>query len=201
MVSGKPILVFDLDDTLIYTSVRDSSTIDAITINMKLLSILYRAKEMGCMILLLTNNRNDVYSYRGKEGGFVDIACSELLNAYNAIESASKPHSRLTKRVFDRILTAEKTEDRQYDHATPVKSVVDVRHMLKLGLVPLDTSRIFFFDDLASHQLCKQSTFIHITPPFNRGYDETNYTPILSALRRIERGTMKKKLKESHHGM
>jgi hypothetical protein len=200
MASGKPVLVFDLDDTLIYTSVRDSSTIDAITINIKLLSIIYKAKEMGCKILLLTNNRNGVYTYKEKEGRFVDIACSELLIAYHAIESTCKPRSRLTKRIFDRILTAEKTEERTYNHETPVKSLVDVRHMLNID-GPIDTRKIFFFDDLATHELCKQSTFIQITPPFNVAYDETDYSPILSALRRIERGTMKRKLKESHHGM
>jgi hypothetical protein len=209
MSRRKPVLVFDLDETLIYTSMDDRETIRSICINMKLLSLIYRAKQVGCTILLLTNNPNAVYTYRGTKGKFVDIACDELLIAYNAIGSSCKRGK--VSSIFDSILTAEKDKERtfnvpnKYNYASPVKSLTDVHHMLK-GRPAGD---IYFFDDLRTHMLCKQSTFIHISPPFGTGHDATHYSPIVKALEELEavEGSdsrtrrQKRKLKESRHGM
>jgi hypothetical protein len=186
MSRRKPVLVFDLDETLIYTSMDDRHTIRSLCINMKLLSLIYRAKQVACTILLLTNNPNAVYTYRGTKGKFVDIACAELLIAYNAIGSSCKRAP--VSSIFDSILTAEREEERtfntpnKHNYATPVKSLVDVHHMLK-GRPAGD---IYFFDDLRTHMLCKQSTFIHITPPFGTGHDTTHYSPIVNALDALE---------------
>lgn len=196
MSRRKPVLVFDLDETLIYTSMDDRDTIRSICINMKLLSLIYRAKQVGCTILLLTNNPNSVYTYRGTKGKFVDTACAELLVAYNAIASACK-RGEVTS-IFDSILTAEKKEERTFnapnkDHyASPVKSLTDVHHMLKGRREDGD---IYFFDDLRTHILCKQSTFIHIQPPFGRGHDTTHYSPIVKALEALERTSKKRTTK------
>jgi len=73
----KPVLVFDLDETLIATSVVGNG-IEELRVNTRLLHIIHEAKEKGAIILLLTNNPNLQMYYRGEKGNFVDLAVEEL---------------------------------------------------------------------------------------------------------------------------
>jgi hypothetical protein len=195
-MSAAPVLVFDLDDTLICSLQDDQGKLYSISVNMNLVSIIYRAKQVGCKILLLTNNINAPYVYRGKEGKFVDHACEELTAAYTAIERACKKKGSPVKGIFDKILTAEDERRRRYNppnennYASPVKSLVDVR-----GMIGHTEGEIFFFDDVQTHQLCKESTFIHIQPPYGRGKDKTRYTSILKVIEAME-ARVKRKLKD-----
>jgi hypothetical protein len=160
------------------------------------MSIIYRAKQVGCKILLLTNNINASHIYRGKEGKFVDHACEELAIAYNAIGRACNKKAVPVKTIFHKILTAEDERKRTYNppnennYASPVKSLVDVR-----GMIGGVEGEIFFFDDIGTHKLCKESTFIHIQPPYGRGKDKTRYTPIVKVIESME-ARVKRKLKE-----
>ena len=155
---------------------------------MALVSLIYRARQVGCKILLLTNNINAPHVYRGKQGKFVDHACEELTTAYNAIDRACKKRdAQPVKSIFDKILTAEDERRRKYNppnehnYASPVKSLLDVRAM-----IGSTEGEIFFFDDINTHRLCKESTFIHIQPPYGRGKDKTRYTPIVRVIEALE---------------
>ena len=190
-------LVFDLDETLITSLQDDQGNLYCINVNMNLISLIYRAKQVGCKILLLTNNINAPHIYKGKQGKFVDHACDELTTAYNAIDRACKKKDSLpVKTIFDKILTAEDERRRTYNppnennYASPVKSLVDVRGMIG----PIEGG-IYFFDDLQIHKLCKESTFIHIQPPYGRGKDKTRYTPIVKVIEAME-ANLKRKLKD-----
>lgn len=155
---------------------------------MALVSLIYRARQVGCTILLLTNNINAPHVYRGKQGKFVDHACEELTTAYTAIDRACKKRdAQPVKSIFDKILTAEDERRRKYNppnehnYASPVKSLLDVRAM-----IGSTEGEIFFFDDINTHRLCKESTFIHIQPPYGRGKDKTRYTPIVRLIEALE---------------
>lgn len=212
------ILVFDLDETLIATpgKLYDDSIkgfiLSEIKVNHTLLDIIAEAKKKGNPILLLTNNENSTVIYKGERGKFIDVALDELNKAYSTkygpVES-----------IIDRILSAEKIKSmkrtylkkridlyfanisgntRKRYYAKPVKSLEDVRRMLgMLGMLGNNVKGedVYFFDDDASHQLCKESNFIHITPPF--GNSEEGKGP------RERRGSKqtRRKLKDLRHGM
>jgi histidinol phosphatase-like enzyme len=222
----RPVLVFDLDETLIATPGRryDASSetfiLTDIIINDKLIQMIRNAKERGHIILLLTNNENAKVIFNGKQGKFVDIALEELTEAYNR-------NSSTVEKIFDKILTAEKVDSikRKYlkkridlyyknvngqnnirYYAKPVKSLEDIQHMLGYDVKGED---VYFFDDDNQHKLCNECNFIHITPPFGKGEDQTNYS-ILNHARggrktriRVPKKTRKtrKKLKELRHGI
>jgi len=206
------ILVFDLDETLIATpgKVYDDSIkgfiLSEIKVNHPLLDIIAEAKKKGNPILLLTNNENSTVIYKGERGKFIDVALDELNKAYSTkygpVES-----------IIDRILSAEKIKSmkrtylkkrvdlyfanisgntRKRYYAKPVKSLEDVRRMLGNNVKGED---VYFFDDDASHQLCRECNFIHITPPF--GNSEEGKAP------RERRGSKqtRRKLKDLRHGM
>lgn len=234
---GKPVLVFDLDETLIASEKVYDTTIfayrlTAIKVNETLLEIIHTAKGKGWQILLLTNNENAKVIFNGEEGRFVDISLAELTRAY------TEKYDQVDH-LFDKILTAErgrnsvnnsnsvkrtylkKRIDIHYKdknghnriryYAKPVKSLQDVRNMLGRDIKGGD---VYFFDDDNEHQLCHESKFIHITPPFSgKGDDTTDYS-LLNAnakggkrtRRRKGKGKRgskgsRRKLKELRHGM
>jgi len=187
----KPVLVFDLDETLIATRLI-GNVIEELHINTKLLHIIHEAKRKGALILLLTNNPNKPITYAGKEGNLVDIAVEELQKEYIAYGSG---------KIFDSILTAE--GEREFlpvknGYRSPVKSIRDVAKMLGVQEKDLDTKNLYFFDDLTTHELCKQSRFIHITPPFTGGEDTTNYS-LLNDLLGAKGGRRKRKHTKGKH--
>jgi hypothetical protein len=218
-VMGRRILAFDLDETLIssevlYDSKYSGYILTKITVNEALLQVIYNAKNLGYLVLLLTNNNNAKVLFNGKEGKFIDIAIKELTDAYARKYKSDDP-------LFNRILTAEKIKnmkrtylkkrvDIQYKtingkihteyYSKPVKSLKDVTNMLGY---PVKGEDVYFFDDDSEHKLCKESNFIHITPPFGKGEDKTNF----SLLRHIneenrppkKRGQTRRKLKDSRH--
>ena len=216
----KPVLVFDLDETLIasvnnYDEISMKYTLTSIIINHKLLKIIHKAKEKEYSILLLTNNKNDKIIFNGVEGRFIDISLAELTKAYN------ENYTPVTH-LFDKILTAEIPVKRKYlknridthyknkngdilrYYAKPVKSLEDVRNMLGYRVKRGD---VYFFDDDSEHKLCGESNFIHITPPFNGKEDQTNYSLVDTILQTggkrytRRRGSKKRKLKELRHSM
>lgn len=209
------ILVFDLDETLIATpgKLYDDSIkgfiLTEIKVNHKLLDIIAEAKEKGNPILLLTNNENSPVIFKGERGKFIDVALDELNKAYSTkygpVES-----------IIDHILSAEKIKSmkrtylkkrvdlyfanisgntRKRYYAKPVKSLEDVRRMLGMLGNDVKGEDVYFFDDDATHQLCKECNFIHITPPF--GKSEEGKGPIE---RRGSKQT-RRKLKDLRHGM
>jgi len=195
----KPVLVFDLDETLIATSLV-GNVIEELRINTKLLHIIHEAKRKGALILLLTNNPNKPITYAGKEGNFVELAVEALQKEYTTYGNG---------KIFDSILTAE--GEREFlpvknGYRSPVKSIRDVAKMLEMEEKYLDTKNIYFFDDLTTHELCGQSNFIHINPPFRLYEDRTDYTPLNRMLNGIKGGRRKanrtrRKLKDSRHCM
>ena len=232
---NKPVLVFDLDETLIasekvYDTAIVAYRLTAIKVNEKLLDIIHTAKGKGWQVLLLTNNENAKVIFHEKEGRFVDVSLAELTRAYT--ETYGK-----VDHLFDKILTAErgrnsvdnsnsvkrtylkKRIDIHYKdknghnriryYAKPVKSLQDVHNMLGY---PVKGSEVYFFDDDNEHQLCHESNFIHITPPFSgKGDDATDYTLLNAHAKggrrtrrrrgRGRRGSKGRKLKELRHGM
>ena len=244
MEMEKPVLVFDLDETLIESEkVYDVSIpgyiLTGIKVNKKLLEIIHTAKVKGCQVLLLTNNENAKVTFNEVEGRFVDISIAELTRVYN------ETYTPIVN-LFDAILTAERSRhngnrlentsnsvkrtylknriDIHYKdkngknqiryYAKPVKSLKDVQSMLRSikDTRTLNPSDIYFFDDDSEHQLCRESNFIHITPPFGKGEDTTDYTAIEKKLEefsnakggrrtRRRRGSKGRKLKELRHGM
>jgi len=232
LARGSPVLVFDLDDTLISSekvydvSIR-ASRIASILVNYTLLEIIHNAKDNGWKVLLLTNNENSQVIFNEEKRGFIEVALAELTKAYNQKYTP-------VLNLFDHILTAEKRGnnangnkrtylkkriDSKYTdkngiihiryYEKPVKSLEDVRHMLGY---PVKGANVYFFDDDHEHQLCSESNFVHITPPFGKGKDETAY-PIIYAMggrrtqrrcrgrgRRGPKGS-RRKLKELRHGM
>lgn len=227
----KPVLVFDLDETLIASEKVYDTTIFAyrlteIKVNEKLLEIIHMAKEKGWQVLLLTNNENARVIFEGVEGRFVDVSLAEITKAYTE-KYGPVDH------LFDHILTAERGRNsinnsnsvkRTYlkkrieihykdknghnrirYYAKPVKSLQDVRNMLGRDIKGSD---VYFFDDDNEHQLCHESKFIHITPPFSGKGDDTTDYHLLNAKggrrtrrRRGRRGSKGRKLKELRHGM
>jgi hypothetical protein len=195
----KPVLVFDLDETLIATSVVGNG-IEELRVNTRLLHIIHEAKEKGAIILLLTNNPNIQMYYRGEKGNFVDLAVEELQKEYIAYGN---------EQIFDHILTAEGERELlplKNGYRSPVKSIRDVAKMLGVQEKDLDTANIYFFDDLTTHELCRQSHFIHINPPFRLYDDRTDYTPLNSLFNRTKGGRRRtnrtrRKLKDSRHCM
>ena len=224
--STKPVLVFDLDETLIasektYDDTMREYTISKIIVNDKMLDIIHNGKEKGYLVLLLTNNENGKVIFEGEEGRFVDVCLGELLKAYNEKYTP-------VEKLFDITLTAERDgnptkrtylkkridiyyknkngQNRIRYYAKPVKSLQDVRNMLGYNVKGGD---VYFFDDDNKHQLCGESKFIHITPPFSGKGDETNYS-LLNTIhiqtagrrtRRKRRGSKGRKLKDIRDGM
>ena len=230
MASGTPVLVFDLDETLIATEKLYDTTIFAyrlteIKVNEKLLEIIHTAKGKGWQILLLTNNENAKVIFHGEEGRFVDVSLAEITRVYTEKYGA-------VEHLFDKILTAERgrnsvnnsnsvkrtylkkridihykdknEQNRIRYYAKPVKSLQDVRNMLGRDIKGSD---VYFFDDDNEHQLCHESKFIHITPPFGKGDDTTDYSLVTvkggrrTRRRRGRRGSKGRKLKELRHGI
>jgi hypothetical protein len=216
---GRRILVFDLDETLIssevlYDSKYSGYILTKIAVNEPLLQLIHNAKHLGYLVLLLTNNNNAKVLFNGKEGKFIDIALKELTDAYSRNYRSDAP-------LFNKILTAEKIKDmkrtylkRRIDiqyktlngkthteyYSKPVKSLKDVTNMLGY---PVKGDDVYFFDDDNEHKLCKESNFIHITPPFGKGEDKTNFS-IISHIKEEKRLPKKRrqtrrKLKDSSH--
>lgn len=189
-----------------------------IIVNHTLLGIIAKAKQKGNPILLLTNNENSTVIYNGKQGKFIDVALDELNKAYSTTYGP-------VKCIFDRILSAEKIKSmkrtylkkrvdlyfanisgstRKRYYAKPVKSLDDVRSMI--GTV--EGEDVYFFDDDDTHQLCKESNFIHITPPFGSGEDGELVVRMLAKgkgpkTQRAKGGSKqtRRKLKDLRHGM
>lgn len=199
-----------------------------IKVNEKLLEIIHTAKGKGWQILLLTNNENAKVIFHGEEGRFVDVSLAEITRVYTEKYGA-------VEHLFDKILTAERGrnsvnnsnsvkrtylkkridihykdkngQNRARYYAKPVKSLQDVRSMLERDIKGSD---VYFFDDDNEHQLCHESKFIHITPPFGKGDDTTDYSIVTAKggrrtrrRRRGRRGSKgsKRKLKELRHSM
>lgn len=202
---GKPVLVFDLDDTLISSEKVYDTTIfayrlTAIKVNEKLLEIIHTAKGKGWQILLLTNNENAKVIFHGEERRFMDVSLAEIARVYTE-KYGEVDH------LFDHILTAEKPEkgrnsvdntnsskrtylqegidtgrkNKKGDpiyYYKPVKSLEDVRTMLGY---PVKGSNVYFFDDDNGHQLCHESNFVHIKPKFGSGEEDKTVYPIIYA--------------------
>lgn len=214
------ILVFDLDETLIATPGKlydkdiDGFILSEIKVNHKLLDTIGRSKEKGCQILLLTNNENPPVIFKGERGKFIDLALHELTKAYSKKYTA-------TGAIFDCILSAEKVKSmkrtylkkridiyyknitgdtRRRYYAKPVKSLEDVRRMLGNDVKGED---VYFFDDDATHQLCTECNFIHITPPFGNSEEGEGKGPKAPKAPRARGGSKqtRRKLKDLRHGM
>jgi hydroxymethylpyrimidine pyrophosphatase-like HAD family hydrolase len=230
---GKPVLVFDLDETLIASEKVYDTTIFAyrltgIKVNEKLLEIIHTAKGRGWQVLLLTNNENAKVIFHGEERRFVDVSLAEITRAYtekygqvdhlfdkiltaergrNSINNSNSVKRTYLKKRIDIHYKDKNGQNRIRYYAKPVKSLQDVRNMLGY---PVEASDVYFFDDDNEHQLCHESKFIHITPPFSgKGDDATDYH-LLNAKggkrtrrRRGRRGSKgsRRKLKELRHGM
>ena len=209
MTSGT-VLVFDMDETLISsiaTLVPESRDkpehfiIESISVNMKLVSILYRAiqlREKGKVrgIFLLTNNNNISSTYKNETRKFVDIGCDEILQAYNAISSVCKKKQHIdAKGLFDYILTGDMPTrthlpaSKKNGYEKPVKSMDDVKEMMRICKISPKNIEVYFFDDDTTHMLKDQipsGNYIQIVPPYGEGKDTTNYSTIESRLRELE---------------
>jgi len=231
----KPVLVFDLDETLIASEKVYDTTIfayrlTAIKVNEKLLEIIHTAKGRGFPILLLTNNENAKVIFEGVEGRFIDVSIEELTKAYtekygpvdhlfdkiltaergrNSINNSNSVKRTYLKKRIDIHYKDKNGQNRIRYYAKPVKSLQDVRNMLGRDIKGSD---VYFFDDDNEHQLCYESKFIHITPPFSgKGDDATDYSLVNANAKggrrtrrrrgRGKRGSKGRKLKELRHGM
>jgi hypothetical protein len=209
MTSG-PILVFDMDETLISsvaelipesTHKPEHFVIESISVNMKLVSILYRAIELRKKgkvraVFLLTNNNNISSEYKNETRNFVDIGCDEILQAYNAISSACKKKYHVdAKELFDYILTgdtptrARLPPSKKDGYEKPVKSMDDVKEMMSRCNMGTKNMEVYFFDDDTTHMLKDQiprGNYIHIVPPYGEAKDKTDYSKIESRLTELE---------------
>jgi len=172
--------------------------IESISVNMKLVSLLYRAiqlREKGKVrgIFLLTNNNNILSEYKNETRKFVDIGCDEILQAYNAISSACKKKQHVdAKGLFDYILTGDMPA-RSYlsrkGYEKAVKSMDDVKEMMRRCDMGTKNIEVYFFDDDTTHMLKDQiprGNYIQIVPPYGEGKDKTDYSTIESRLRELE---------------
>lgn len=223
-----PILVFDMDETLLSTvceffpetkELPKHYVIHSVSINMKLLSIIYRAIQLRkkgyvCPILLLTNNDNTICIYKKEIKGFVDIGREEIGKAYTTISSANKGADHVdVQDIFDCIFTAESKYfpprtrlPMRNDYRKPVKSMHDVKAMLRRCKIKTTGKLdVFFFDDDTTHKLSTEipsTHYIKIVSPYGEGKDYTNYRPIEDRLSELEGGKREtrkrgRKLKES----
>ena len=185
------IFVWDLDQTLI-----DGPEIK--NINKNALTLMNTAFDSGKLTanLMLTNNGDE---------GFITAAQIELRDKYNQMFSKSQ------RRFLFNLTYNANTQKRVPDMTVPensrtpghkAKRLEDVINMLNdMGInetLESISSRVFFFDDL-DHVIRTQipaANYIQITPPFNTGKDNTNYEPVLSALRQSG-GASKKHTRKS----
>jgi len=138
------ILVWDLDDTLVYTN-KESE------LNLEALEIIHKAHMSNKVsaILLLTNNSDQRY---------IRMAEIALVNMYNSLYDDNIYY------MFDSVYTSEKRPDGEYvyprvnDNGWAAKRLEDVENMLKgLKLSSEDLrSRTYFFDDLDTHILTRE---------------------------------------------
>jgi hypothetical protein len=184
---GGIILVWDLDKTLVseYIPKKANQTNASylqnewdITLNSSALQILKKANELKgekvSAIFLLTNN-------------------SDRLFIQKVIETIEKTlgTSYIFDLVYDALHENRIHQIKNLPKQFAMKSMIDVQNMLKdVGysisydkLLENGKRNIFFMDDMNSHELVKQSNFIHITPPFNSDEeDKTDYSPLTSVL-------------------
>jgi len=218
------ILVFDLDETLVYTEKRYRKPyyyISKIKANKRLFKIIKRAmllrkKGMVDAILLLTNNANVYSFYDNKEGGFLDMINFKFIEEFK--ESIDD--------IFDMVYTGAPglrgLVDRNYNivdyvqYGTKAKPTAwssspdnpqnyrlkkDINTVKKMLSAVVDRSinlenledRIFFFDDEPRAHALKaelnghNGAYITISPPFGKGPDATDLTPIETVLDRLEK--------------
>lgn len=176
------VLVFDMDQTLIHN--RDN-IITNISFNPRAIQFLQKAIASPKLtaILLLTNNSDRNFIIK------VDRLLEE--NVGERFVSNSDHY------FFDAIMDLGDTFRPDGDpfrniNGSSDKTLAQVNTMLKrIGLSTTNSNRrVFFFDDLYTHKLCKElypsTQFIQITPPFYtdvEGYhDTTDYSGVCTAL-------------------
>jgi hypothetical protein len=204
------ILVFDLDQTIINTDARgvfpgvypmteEYKNLLKEQLNPRVLDILLRAAKLRRIgvdaIFLLTNNSNPNYVAN------IDALLLELSN--NSIGQYKKRKVPFvtedipgTDFFFDYIMTANHPYRRDM-----IKSTHEIEYMMGYLGMSMSVgdlfSRLYFFDDVANHEIRRElkyysdgkysNHYIFITPPFRPGYDDrSNYEPIESALTELE---------------
>lgn len=167
MVAEKPILVWDMDQTLIGNPVDSKKLV----FNDAALNILKRALDLQTINFLLTNNPADTYI------NMFNIALCKRLGV-NAI--------------FNGIMTATDGQRIYDEQNVPIKHLEDIKILMRRFDLPFSeetlASRVFFFDDVPNHVLLNElpeGHYITITPPFRNlpsTPDETNYSSIRKVL-------------------
>lgn len=178
------ILVFDLDETIVNTT-------KPLKFNPEILKILTVASSIRGQgvdaIFLLTNNGDDKY-----------------------VDEINKGLARITDydndKFFDAVMTANHMF-RTLEDDYPIKHLQDIKILMSAARKPFRTnedlmSRTYFFDDqehVIQHEMEDNfdgkyaNHYIKITPGFTGKGEEdlTNYEPIDSAIRSVQRGGKK----------
>jgi len=229
-----PVLVFDLDETLVATEkkfVKGMYMIRTMKLNTRIFQIIKRAMALRLKgkvdaILLLTNNTNVPSIYGDKEGGFLDIADLRFKEEYNVgmddifdmVYTGEKGRRGLANRTYNLVPyrpfgnkpgpTAWSGSPNKPMNYRPQKNIATVMKMLSEipgKNVSLDNleDRIFFFDDEPREHTLKSEldghggAYITIVPPFGKGPDTTDLSPIELALASLERGGGTRRLRRN----
>jgi hypothetical protein len=180
---GGIILVFDMDQTLIHNKDNDINNTVFNPNAIQFLKQAFESPKLGA-VLLLTNNRDHCFI----------IAVDYMLRQEIGPRRSKVRNNFYT---FDAIIDYDDTFRPPAEASCRLldkgdKTLAQVNKMLeRIGKPTADSHRrVFFFDDLSSHTLCRQlsppENFINITPPFYIGpkarTDTTDYSAAYAAL-------------------
>jgi hypothetical protein len=185
--------------------------ISDIQLNEKLFQIIFHAKQDGPVavdaILLLTNNTNVPSEYRGLRMGFLDIIDLVVTQKYGVgfdeifdniytgqseeVKSGKRTKELVEFRGFgDAIYEASNRNKKNPKAERLVKDIATVAKILREKGHSTENlkDRIIFFDDEPREHVLKRELeghggkYITIDPPFGKGEDKTDLSPLYDAL-------------------
>lgn len=210
------ILVFDMDQTILDSSdpylFNRPPTPEAREIlkqrireglNWNVVNLLKRAANLRPggvdAICLLTNNSSTILVSAVDEVLYEETG---LRGKYKTYKGNANDRTMPNKHYFfDSIMMRQHSSRPKTPDNNPPKRFIDIVNMMKfMGLGNIGVERmkdVYFFDDIGTHDLRAEFNFIsqgkykdhyiHITPPYSSFLlDETDYTPILNALHKID---------------